>query len=132
MLFVSLADACRLLSIDPKTLHRWLAQAHLCLQPHPGDGRKHGLSEEHLRLLARLHRRSLATLPDAEPATPVPIALPPQLLALPAALGALQAQVRALQQQLTDLTCLLQQHSQPPVIPATATRSAPQRSEEHV
>lgn len=126
MLCVSLADTCRLLGIDPKTLRRWLAQAHLSLQPHPSDGRKHGLSEEHLRLLARLHQRSLAALPHAEPATPVPVALPPELLALPATLGALQTQVRALQQQLTDLTCLLQQHTQQPVVPTTAARQAPQ------
>ncbi len=126
MLFVSLADACRHLGIDPKTLRRWLAHAHLSLQPHPSDGRKHGLSEDHLRLLARLHQRSLAALPHAEPAPPVPVALPPELLALPATLCALQTQVRALQQQLTDLTCLLQQHAQPPVVPAAAARQAPQ------
>lgn len=124
MLFVSLADACRLLGIDPKTLRRWLALAHLCLQPHPGDGRKHGLSEDHLRHLACLHQRSLAALPHAEPAPPVPTALPPELLALPATLSALQTQVRTLQQQLTDLTCLMQQHMQQPVVPATAARQA--------
>jgi transposase-like protein len=46
MIFFSVADACRHLGIDPKTLHRWLAHAHLSLQAHPGDGRKHGLRED--------------------------------------------------------------------------------------
>jgi hypothetical protein len=76
MIFFSLADACRLLGIDPKTLHRWLAHAHLCLQVHPGDARKHGLREDHLRQLARLHQRALPLLP-AEPPTPVSATRPP-------------------------------------------------------
>ncbi len=40
MTFVSLADACRRLGIDAKTLRRWLADAQLPLQGHPRDGRK--------------------------------------------------------------------------------------------
>ena len=59
MTFYSLADGCRLLDIDPKTLHRWLAQAHLPVQRHPTDGRKTGLSVDHLQQLACLHHRSL-------------------------------------------------------------------------
>src|SRR5947209_9697070 len=86
MLFLSVADACRLLGIDPKTLHRWLAHAHLGLEPHPGDARKHGLREDHLRLLARLHQRALPALPP-EPPAPVSAALPAELLALPASLA---------------------------------------------
>ena len=121
MLFVSIADACRLLGIDPKTLHRWLAQAHLSLQAHPGDGRKHGLSQDHLRQLARLHQRSLVALPSAEPAPPLPAALPAQLLALPATLGALQAQLAALQQQVAELNHLLQQHAHQLAIPVAPT-----------
>ena len=31
MIFVSLADACRHLGVDAKTLHRWLADAQLSL-----------------------------------------------------------------------------------------------------
>jgi hypothetical protein len=125
MLFVSLADACRLLGIDPKTLRRWLAHAHLCLQPHPSDGRKHGLSEDHLRLLARLHQRSLAPLPS-EPSTPVPAALPAlptDLLTLPATLGALHTQLAALQQQVAELSHLLEQHAHP-TAPAPQARPA--------
>ena len=59
MTFVSVADACRRLGIDAKTLHHWLAEAQLSLDRHPGDGRKKGMSEEHLELLARRHQRSL-------------------------------------------------------------------------
>ena len=138
MLFLSLADACRLLGIDPKTLHRWLAHAHLCLQPHPGDARKHGLSEDHLHLLARLHQRALPTLPP-ETTAPVSAARPPlptELLALPTTLGALQAQLTALQQQVADLTHLLQQHAHQPAIPAAPAQQAmaakPPREPTHV
>ena len=45
MTFVSLADACRRLGIDAKTLRRWLEDAQLPLQSHPRDGRKKGVSE---------------------------------------------------------------------------------------
>jgi hypothetical protein len=117
MTFVSVAQATRRLGIDAKTLRRWLADAQLALQSHPHDGRKKGMSGEHLHLLARLHQRSLAPLPQ-EPPAPVANegpALPDALLALPERLDALQAQVAALQQQVTDLTCLLGQHTLKPV-----------------
>ncbi len=123
MIFLSIADACRHLGIDPKTLRRWLTDAHLPLQPHPGDARKHGLSEDHLRLLARLQQRALPLLPPREPAGPVPAELPPQLLALPQTLSALHAQLTALQQQVAELTHLLQQHAHPPA-PALSAKSA--------
>ncbi len=99
MTFYSLADGCRLLDIDPKTLHRWLLQAQLSVQPHPTDGRKTGLSAEHLRQLACLHHRSLAGLPDAPPPLLAPsasTALPSALLSLPEQLASLHAQVAAL------------------------------------
>jgi transposase-like protein len=117
MTFVSVADACRRLGIDAKTLHRWLADAQLPLHSHPHDGRKKGVSGEHLHLLARLHHRSLAPLPQ-EPPAPVDGGGPPlpdALLALPERLGALQAQLTALQQQVTHLTCLLGQYTLKPV-----------------
>jgi transposase-like protein len=56
MTFFSVADACRRLGIDAKTLRRWLTDAQLSLQSHPHDGRKKGVSSEHLRLLAHLHQ----------------------------------------------------------------------------
>jgi hypothetical protein len=109
MIFFSVADACRRLSIDAKTLRRWLAEAQLPLQNHPQDGRKKGVSSEHLHLLARLHQRSLVSL-LSEPQDCVPDALPPlpaALLALPEALDALQTQMAALQQQVAELASLL-------------------------
>jgi len=126
MTFVSLADACRRLSIDAKTLRRWLAGALLPLENHPRDGRKKGVSSEDLERLARLHQRSLAPLPEVPPA-PVPgevPSLPVALLALPETLCALQTQVAALQQQVAELAHLLQQHAQPPASPAAPVQQA--------
>jgi hypothetical protein len=123
MTFVSVAEACRRLGIDAKTLRGFLADAQLSLQAHPHDGRKKGLSGEHLQALARLHQRSLAPFPPelsaslADELPPLPIAL----LALPEQLGALQIQVAALQQQVADLTRLLQQHKQGPALSAAPT-----------
>jgi transposase-like protein len=116
MTCVSVADACRRLGIDAKTLHRWLVDAQLPLQGHPHDGRKKGVSGEHVQVLAHLHQRSLAPL-SPEPPAPVaaePPPLPAALLVLPETLSALQAQIAALQQQVAALTHLLQQHTQPP------------------
>ena len=121
MTCVSLADACRRLGIDAKTLRRWLADAQLPLQGHPRDGRKKGVSREHLDLLARLHHRSLASLPAMPPA-PVPGEPPPlpaALLTLPERLSTLQAQLATLQQQVADLTSLLQQQFPQPALPPT-------------
>jgi transposase-like protein len=126
MTFVSVADACRRLGIDAKTLRRWLADAQLPLHSHPCDGRKKGVSSEHLELLARLHHRSLTPLPS-EPSEPSALELPPlpaTLLALPEQMGALQAQLSALQQQVAALTHLLQQHTQPPACPAAPVQQA--------
>lgn len=120
MVVVSVAEAARRLGIDAKTLHRWLAEMQLPLQCHPYDGRKKGVSAEHLQVLARRHQRSLTPCPP-EPSAPgeslVPV-LPPALLALPERLSALQAQVAALEQQVADLTHLLGQQAHPPVSPA--------------
>lgn len=124
MTFVSVAQAAHHLGIDVKTLHRWLCDAQLPLQSHPGDGRKKGMSAEHLQLLARLHQRSLASLPEVPPA-PVKSAVPPlptALLEMPEQLSSLQAQITALQQQVTDLTRLLQSHEQASAAPAASTK----------
>src|SRR5947209_7635442 len=128
MTFYAVADCCRLLDIDPKTLHRWLAQAHLPLQPHPSDGRKSGLSADHLRQLATLHHRSLSAL--SEQAHPLPAfsavaPLPAALLSLPEQLASVQAQLTALHQQLADLTYLVQPLAQPVVLPAPVPSPAP-------
>jgi transposase len=70
MTFLSVAQASRRLGIDAKTLRRWLAEAQLALQSCPHDGRKKGVSGEHLQVLARLHQRSLAPLPQEPPLLP--------------------------------------------------------------
>jgi hypothetical protein len=127
MLFYALADCCRLLDIDPKTLHRWLAQAQLPVQPHPNDRRKTALSAAHLHQLACLHHRSLAALPDAAPPLPAPsesALLPADLLALPEQLATLQAQLRLLHQQVAALTLLLHAQPPPPASPAPTTTSS--------
>lgn len=129
MTFVCVAEAAQRLGIDPKTLRRWLSEAQLSLPRHPVDGRKHGVSEEHLHLLARLHQRCLTPGSPQAPA-PVPGDLPASLLALPEQLGALQTQIAALQEQVRELTRLCQQHWQEPALlaaPAKATRKS-QRS----
>ena len=124
MTFMSFAQGCRRLGIDAKTLHRWLADAQLSLHCHPHDGRQKGVSEEHLQVLARLHQRSLAGLPEVPP-TPetfeVP-ALSAALLVLPEQLCTLQAQLAALQQQVAALTHLLEQHEQGPALWAAPTK----------
>lgn len=112
MTFFSLAEAARCLDIDVKTLHCWLAAAHCPLQSHPRDGRKKGVSDQQLSLLAGLHHRQVASL-SQEPPVSLPCeipALPTALLTLPEQLVALQTQITALQQQVADLTHLLTQH----------------------
>ena len=124
MTCVSLADSCRQLAIDPKTLRRWLAQAPFTLQSHAHDARRTGLTEEQLRWLAQAHHRSLAALPQ-EPLVPAPLTpaealnLPADLRALLVALRALPAQLAALQAHLADLTHQFSHLTEP----ATTTRS---------
>jgi len=122
MTCVSLADSCRQLAIDPKTLRRWLAQAPFTLQSHAHDARRTGLTEEQLRWLAQAHHRSLAALPQ-EPPQPAPsaepLALPDDLLEVFVALRALPAQLAALQAQLADLTHQFSHLAEP----ASTTRS---------
>lgn len=122
MTFVSVAQATRCLGIDAKTLHRWLAEAQIPLHTHPGDGRKKGVGDEHLQVLARLHQRSLASLLQ-EPAAPVKSEVP-ALLSLPEQLSALQAQIAALQLQVADLGRLLQQQAPPPVSPLAPAKTS--------
>jgi hypothetical protein len=126
MTFVSVAQAARRLGIDAKTVRGFLAEAHFPLQDHPCDGRKKGVSGEHLDVLARQHQRSLTPLPQ-EPPAPVPSEVPPlpaALLALPETLCTLQAQIAVLQQQVAELTRLLQPHAQPSAHPAVPVQQA--------
>jgi len=70
MSFLSVADCCRRLCIDPKTFRHWLEAAHLSLSPHPTDGRSKGLPPEHLERLAAAHRRMLVPWPSQPQASP--------------------------------------------------------------
>ena len=124
MTILSLADGCRQLGIDPKTLRRWLAQAPFTWQPQAHDARRKGLTQEQLRWLAQAHQRSLQTLPQEPPqSAPAPsaeaLALPDDLLEVLVALRALPAQLAVLQEQLADLTHHLSHLAEP----ATTTRS---------
>jgi hypothetical protein len=65
MATVSISMGARLLGIHPKTLHHWLAEAHLPLAPHPSDARINCVREEHLQEVARRHSRPLPELPSA-------------------------------------------------------------------
>jgi hypothetical protein len=109
MIVVSFSEACRRLGIDTKTLHRWLAEAELSLQCHPCDGRKKGVSEEHLEVLARLHHRHLAGSEPAAAAVRLGSlpTLPASLLTLPEQISALQAELVSLREQVADLKSLL-------------------------
>ncbi len=113
MTFVSLVQATHRLGIDLKTLHRWLCDAQLALQSHPDDGRKKGLSEPQLEMLARLHHRALASWKQEEATQPPP--LPDDLLKLPEQLAAMQSQLAVLHQQVADLTRLLTEPKPEPV-----------------
>jgi hypothetical protein len=119
MTFVSVVQAMSRLGIDAKTLRRPLSEAQLPLQSHPVDGRKKGLSGEHLHVLARLHQRSLTPL---SPESPAPSSgegpeLSARLLGLPEQLAALQAQIASLQQQVAELTRLITQPRLEPALP---------------
>jgi transposase-like protein len=112
MTFLSLADCCRKLSIDPKTFRRWVKQAQLSLAPHPTDGRSKGLSLEYLQQLATAHRRTLALCQTPPPASPAPAepAVPQSQL-----LGALLVELVAVQERLSRLSHQLEQLLPPEV-----------------
>lgn len=118
MSFVSVLQACRRLGIDAKTLHRWLTEAALAVQPHPSDGRQKGVSEEHLETLARLHQRRLAPWQE-DPS------LAAAVRSLSERLDALTAQVAALQQQMAELARL--SAPTPTPSPPNATPASPAR-----
>lgn len=124
MTFYSVAQATRHLCIDAKTLHRWLAEAHLCLHSHPGDGRKKGIREEDLSRLARIHHRVVPPLCQQSPPSLADegLALPAALLTLPEQVAALQTRIATLQQQVADLTHLL---TQPTAVPHPSAVTPP-------
>ncbi len=130
MTILSLADSCRLLAIDAKTLHHWLRLAHISVQAHPFDGRLKCVTSEHVQQLATTHRRLLPELSEQFfPPAPSASSNPSDVSAasvcasvvsevsgpitqLTQQLGSLQAQVALLQQQLALLTEHLQKERQ--------------------
>jgi hypothetical protein len=115
MIFLSLADCCRRLAIDPKTFRRWLKAAQFELSPHPTDGRSKGLSPEQLEQLATAHRRTLAPCqtppPPVSPAPAEPAPPESQLLA------ALLVELLTVHEQLSRLSHQLERL--PPEIAGT-------------
>ena len=130
MTIISLADCCRLLAIDPKTLRRWLSLSHLSVQSHPGDTRLKCLTSEQLQQVAAAHHRSLPAsselhVPPEISALSTPTSAMSEtvwgsvvsevsgpLTDLTQQLSSLQAQVAALQHQLALLTEHLQKEQQ--------------------
>ena len=123
MASLSIIDSCHLLSIDPKTLRQWLAQAKLSLHAHPTDARVKCLSSEQVHLLASLHGRLLQLPPEGlalggtspkpdEVESRVPSPSLPDA-DLQERLVQMEAQIATLQAQLTDLGLqLLQEREQ--------------------
>lgn len=77
MTLLSLTDCCRRLSIDPKTLRRWLRLARLPLQLHPLDARLKCLTREQVQQVAATHHRALpASLELQGQSEPSALAIP--------------------------------------------------------
>src|SRR5436305_1744740 len=130
MTLVSLTDCCRLLAIDPKTLHRWMSLSQLSAQPHPLDARLKCVTREQVQQLAATHRRALpesswqhfqpetsalSTPPDVISASVLSDVLSEvsaPIVSLSQQLGSLQAHVATLRHQLALLTDQLQKEQQ--------------------
>ncbi len=69
MASLSLAECCRLLTIDPKTLRQWLAQTQMALHTDPTNAKIKCLEVEQVETLARLHGRMLQLPTAASAAT---------------------------------------------------------------
>ena len=103
MISLAFMECCQRLSVTPKTLRQWLAQAEMSLHPHPTDARITCLTSEQLQLLAALHGRVLQ--PSGNPLVGGGVGPGEATDAdLRTRLAQLEAQVTALQTQLTDLT----------------------------
>jgi hypothetical protein len=114
MTSLSLAKCCRLLTIDYKTLRRWLAQAQIAWHTDPTNAKIKCLEVEQVETLARLHGRVLKPEASASAVSPRPSGAQSQGLstALPdtdlrARLAQMEEQMATLQAQLTDLTLQL-------------------------
>ena len=119
MTSLSFIECCHRLSIDPKTLRQWLAQAQISLHTHPTDARIKCLTSEQVHVLASLHGRVLQLPPDGlAPASVSPKPdeaerrVPSTTLPdadLRARLMQMEAQVATLQAQLTTVALQLLQ-----------------------
>jgi hypothetical protein len=114
MTSLSLAECCRLLAIDPKTLRQWVVQAQMALHTDPTNAKIKCLQVEQVQSLAHLHGRvlkpeasaSAVSLRTSEAQSQgLPTALPDTDLR--ARLAQLEVQVATLQTQLTDLSLQL-------------------------
>ena len=114
MTSLAFIECCQRLSVNPKTLRQWLAQAEMSLHPHPTDARTKCLTSEQLQILAALHGRVLqmsgVPLPSAgskpDEGTDAVVAVS-SATDLQARLVLVEAQVVTLQSQLTDLALQL-------------------------
>lgn len=106
MTSLAFTECCHRLSVTPKTLRQWLAQAEMSLHPHPTDARITCLTSEQLQQLATLHGRVLH--PSGTPLVGDGL-LPGETpdADLRTRLVKLESQVATLQTQLTDLTLQL-------------------------
>jgi hypothetical protein len=130
MTIMSLAECCRLLAIDAKTLRRWLRLAHISVQAYPLDARLKCVTSEQVQQVAATHRRILPESSEqpfpvvpSVPSTPSDVRdtsvwssvvseVSGPIEELTQQLGSLQAQVVTLHHQLALLTEQLQKEQQ--------------------
>src|SRR5215471_166412 len=97
MISLSLADCCRLLAIDPKTLRQWLEQAQMAFHTDPANAKIKCLEVEQVQTLARLHGRVLQLPAAASVVTATTFQAQSQML--PAALPDPDLRVRLAQME---------------------------------
>lgn len=56
----TVAEACTVLGISPRTLHNWLKKAQITPEKGEADNREKVLSAEHITRLARIHKVTIA------------------------------------------------------------------------
>ena len=131
MTLVPLHVCCARLGIDPKTMRRWLALAHVEPVQNPLDARSRCVSLQQLTELAAVHDRLL--LPEVSRCAPPPPDLPMASTGVPADRGeeldALHARVATLQEQVALLTAALLREQAlhacpPPAVPACASHAS--------
>jgi len=114
MTSLSVAESCRLLVFDLKTLRQWLAQAKMALHTDPANAKIKCVTSEQVQTLARLHGRTLQQDTNTSAASSTPSQAHSQMALsalsdadLRARLAQMEAQVATLQTQLTDLALQL-------------------------